>query len=419
VKHLKAKLSGAVAAIAMSTVAAQADTVEFMNWIAAEETGKELIATVADGFAGASGNEVDLQAYAWGDLPKNLFLRSRSNTLPDVSQIQGRMLPTFSGIGEMQDLNEVLGKDYLAEKFSPAFLAMGDIDGKQLALPWVGGTIGWVANTEVLEAAGVEGIPTTVEEFEAALVAVRDKVPNSVPYPLTTKNNNSIVLDYLVWLWTFGGDAFDADGNPTVNSEAGVKTLAFATRLVEERLAAPEIDRPDSRRLFAQGASAFYIDAPVALGFARKFSGRDTEIDSAVLPIKGPVMAEGDTPVSIQWGHVLALFGEENATPDSPAVQWLEYLLSDEVLIPYAEKQGVLPTTANGIASDSVSGNPYLKEWAAVSVAPRRNAIAALENGAAVAAIIGEEYQAAVLGQKSPEDAANDMQARLVEAMAE
>ena len=44
---------------------------------------------------------------------------------------------------------------------------------------------------------------------------------------------------------------------------------------MKDRLIAPEIDRPDARRLFAQGASAFYIDAPVRRGtFVRTFSGR-------------------------------------------------------------------------------------------------------------------------------------------------
>lgn len=412
-RHFFKKAAGVVTAAALTAGAASADTVEFMNWLGAEETGKDTLAQMVASFDG----EVDIQPYAWGDLPKNLFLRARSKTLPDVSQIQGRMLPTFASIGEMVDLNEVIGKEKLQEIFPASFLAMGDIDGKQLALPWIGGTIGWVANMEVLEAAGVAEIPTTVDEFKAALIAVRDNVPNSVPYALATKNNNSILLDYLIWSWTFGSDVI-VDGKPMVNSPEGKATLAFLTELVQERMAAPEIDRPDSRRLFAQGASAFYLDAPVARTFARKFSGRDMEIDPAVKPIQGPVLNAGDTPQSIQWGHVIAIFGEENATPDSDAVKFVMHLLSDDVLVDYASNQGVLPTTKNGLASDAINGDAYLKDWAAASVAPRRNTIASLENGGEVAGIIGEEVQSAILGQKTPDQAADDMQARLEAAMA-
>lgn len=416
-KHFINHAAGAIAGLALSASAVSADEVEFMNWIGAEETGKATLQAMVDSFAD-SGNTVDIQAYAWGDLPKNLFLRSRSNTLPDVSQIQGRMLPTFSTIGDLVDLNEVIGREKLEATFPASFLAMGDIDGKQLALPWIGGTIGWIANTEVLEAAGVSEIPTTVDEFRAALVAVRDNVPNSVPYALATKNNSSILLDYLIWSWTFGSDVF-VDGQPSVNTPAGVATLEFLTDLVAERLAAPEVDRPDSRRLFGQGESAFYLDAPVARTFARNFSGRDEEIDSAVKPIQGPVLAAGDTPQSIQWGHVLAIFKDENAKADSAAVEWVMHLLSDEVLVEHAANQGVLPTTINGLASDAVTSDQYLKDWAAASVAPRRNTIASLENGGEVTNIIGEEFQSAILGQKTPQEAADDMQTRLEAAMAE
>jgi multiple sugar transport system substrate-binding protein len=259
VKHFFKNAAVAATAIALTAGAAIADEVEFMNWMGAEEIGKAKLAAMIDSFDG----EVDNQAYAWGDLPKNLFLRARSNTLPDVSQIQARMLPTFSAIDGLVDLNEVIGHDRLLEIFPASFLAMGEIDGKQLALPWVGGTIGWVANMEVLAAAGITEVPTTVDEFKAALIAVRDSVPNSVPYASATKNNSSILLDYLIWSWTFGSDVI-LDGKPTVNSPEGIATLTFLTDLVQERLAAPEVDRPDSRRLFAQGASAFYLDAPVA-----------------------------------------------------------------------------------------------------------------------------------------------------------
>jgi multiple sugar transport system substrate-binding protein len=273
-----------------------------------------------------------------------------------------------------------------------------------------------VANAEVLEAAGVTDIPTTIEEFEQALIAVRDAVPNSVPYAMASINNGSILLDYLVWTWTFGGDVF-VDGVPTADSPEAVAALEFMVGLMNNNLAAPEIDRPDARRLFAQGASAFFIDAPVARTFARQFSGRGEEIDSAVLPIPTPVLVSGDTPVSIQWGHVIAMFGDENATADSPAAQWMMHLLSDEQLIDYAVDQSALPVTLSGIASEQVQADAYLSSWAEAAISPRRNTVASLENGALVTDIIGEEVQSALLGQKSATQAAGDMQARLVEAM--
>ncbi|MCD1634296.1 extracellular solute-binding protein [Martelella mediterranea] len=400
----------ATAVAALMALPAAATDVEFMSWTYAEDANKPLIESMIESF---DGGEVEAQGYAWGEMNKNYLLRDRTNTLPDVGQSQARLLPIIANIDDLQDFNEIIGRDKLLETFDEGYLAMGEIDGKQLALPWIVGTIGMVANTEVLDAAGVEGIPATMDEFKAALVAVRDNVPNSVPLGLATKNPNSILLDYITWVWTFGGEPLTADGKPAVNSPEAVAALEFMTDAVSERLAAPEIDRPDARRLFAQGATAFYIDAPQALSFARDFSGRGEEIDAAVKPIKAPVLKEGDTPVSIQWGHVLTVFGDENASADSPAVEFVMHLLSDQELVPYAVGLSTLPATKSGIASEEVQSDQYLADWAAASVSPKRNTIASLPQGAEVTTVIGEEVQASLLGQKSPQEAADDMQARL------
>lgn len=411
---LKAGLRGVTTAavLALAPLSAHGQ-VEFMSWTVTEETGEAVINSMIESFDG----EVDAQGYAWGEMNTNYLLRGRSGTLPDVGQSQGRLLPIIANLDGIQDLNEVIGRDALLEMFDEGFLSMGEVNGRQVAVPWITGTIGMVANQEVLDAAGVTEMPVTVDEFREALVMVRDNVPNSVPFGLATTNPNSIVLDYMTWVWIFGGDPLTADGQPNVNSPEAIAALQFMTDMVQERLAAPEIDRPDARRLFAQGATAFYIDAPVARTFARQFSGRGEEIDPAVVPIRAPVLNEGDTPVSLQWGHVLVLFGDDNASVDSDAVRWIMHLLADEQLVDYAVDQSALPATRTGIASDAVASDQYLADWAATAVAPRRNTIASLENGTEVSTIIAEEFQAAILGQKDPETAANDMQSRLAAAM--
>jgi len=406
------------AALALSS-AVLADEVEFANWTITEDSGKALMEALAEGFAEESEHTVKQLGYAWKDMNKNLFLRSRTNTLPDTAQIQGRFLPTIANIDGIQDLDAVFGKENLEAMFPAAFLAAGQVKGKQVALPWIGGTIGMVANKKVLAAAGVDEIPTTMDAFMAAMQKVQDTVPNSVPYGMATKNNSSILLDYLIWAWTHGADVIGEDGMPDVNSAEGVAALQFMVGLMDKRFSAPEIDRPDARRLFGQEATAFYFDAPSAKNFAADFSGQGPDYVVNLQPMRTPVVNAGDSPASIQWGHVLVMFNADNAEPDSAAAQFLTYTLSDAALIDYALTKGALPTTTSGQASDKVQSDPYLASWASEAVAPRPNPIAPLSNGAAVSDIIGEEVQAALLKQKTAEEAANDMQKRLEEALAD
>lgn len=404
-KHLRVT----AAALAMLAGLQAHSEVQFMGWTQSEDTGKAAMAALAETFDG----EVDLQGYAWGEINKNYILRSRSNTLPDVGQVQGRLLPTVAAGASPIDLNDVIGRDKLLDMFDPGFLAMGEVNGMQVGVPWITGTIGWVANKEVMDMAGVESVPSTIGEFKEALEAVKAADPDSVPFGMATKNPNSILLDYLILAWTFGADPISADGQAQVNTPEGIAALDFMVEMVQGGLAAPEIDRPDARRLFAQGNTAFYIDAPQARSFARNFSGRGEEIDAAVLPIAGPIANAGDTPVSIQWGHILTVFGDDNRSIDSDGIRWIMHLLADEQLVDYAVGQSVLPATRSGQASDSVQSDSYLANWASASQSPRRNTVASLSNASEVAAIIGEEIQAAILGMKSSSEAAQDMQARL------
>lgn len=412
-----ARALGTLAVIgSMGIGAAQAQDLSFMSFTYAEQANTATVQALLDGFAAADGLKVEPLGFAWGDMQKNIFLRARSNTLPNVAQLSERWLPTFASLDTLVDLNTVYGKDKLEAAFAPDALAMGSIGGKQLALPLISGSIGLVANKAVLKQAGVEA-PATLAEFKDALIAVRDKVPNSVPYTMATKNNGSILIDFMIWNWVHGGSIIDADGKVVVDSPESRAALQFMVDLVKERLAAPEIDRPDSRRLLAQGASAFYFDAPQTRTFLRDFSGQGEAFDVNVLPLKTPVLNKGDASTSVQWGHLLVQFAPDGkAAAADPADKFLTYLTSDAVQTDFPLKMSALPVTKSARAA--VSADAYLTAWAEATGTSRPNEVGIWSNAADLTTIIGEEVQGALLGQKSVDDAVSAMQTRLTESMA-
>jgi multiple sugar transport system substrate-binding protein len=414
---LKKLMAAAVAVTSLSAGAAMAQDLDFMTFSYAEETNKPLVEKVLTGFSEETKLSVEPLGTAWGDVQKNLFLRARSNDLPDVAQISERWLPTLASLPGAVDFNTVYGAEALAALYAPDALAMGQVNGKQMGLPFISGSIGMVANKAVLDKAGVTEVPTTVDAFKEALVKVRDAVPNSVPYTMATKGNGSILLDFMLWTWVHGGSIIDADGKVVVDSPESRAALTFMVELMNERLATPEIDRPDARRLVGQGASAFYFDAPQTRTFLRDFSGQGEAFDQYVLPMKTPVLAEGDAAISIQWGHLLMAFAEGGtAAADAPAAKFLSYVSSDEVQTDFPLALSALPATQSGRAA--AGDDAYLTAWAAATGEARTNEVAIWPNGADLTNIIGEEVQAALLGQKSVDDAITALQARLTESMA-
>ena len=421
-KNFKSMVSAVViaAGLGLSGQAAQAADVSFMSFSYAEEAAKPSVEALLKGFEAQTKLSVEPLGYAWGDMQKNILLRVRSNTAPDVAQLSERWLPNYAATKGVVDFNDVFGKDQLASILAPAALAMGQVNGKQLGIPLMTGSIGMIANKEVLAKAGVDKMPVTIDEFKAALVAVRDKVPNSVPYAMATKNNNSIILDYMLWTWAYGGQIIDSEGNVKVGaSPAGKQALAFMAGLVKDRLAAPEIDRPDSRRLLGQGVSAFYFDAPQARGFIRNFSGRGEAMDAAITPVKTPVAKAGDTPRSIEWGHVLVAFAPDGKmSKDAPAAKWLAYIMSDAVQTDFTLGQSALPVSKSARESVAAKKDAFLAAWGDAAGVPLRNEIGVWNNAAELTNIVGEEVQAAMLAQKTADAAVEAMQKRLEVAMA-
>jgi multiple sugar transport system substrate-binding protein len=411
----------AASALALATggARAQAGSVGFMSFSFAEEPNRPHIQAVIDAFRAAGGAPVEAIGSAWGDVQRNIVLRQRSRTLPDTVQISERWLPALAQLPEIVDLDTVFGKAALAETFDENTLALGQSGGRQLALPLMTGSIGFVANTEVLQRAGVSEIPTTLDQFRAALVAVRDRVPNSVPFAMATKNPNSIPLEFTMLTWAFGGRVIDENGRVLINSAEGRAMMNWVAGLMRERLIAPEIDRPDARRLFAQGAAAFYVDAPQAKSFIRTFSGRGEAADAFTRPMASPVARAGDTGRSIEWGHTVVMFrGAAAPTRESPAARWLAHLMSDATQTTLPFRFTAIPATKSARARPELQGDAYLRAWSQAAGRTMKHEIGVWPNAPELSTILAEETQAAILGQKPADAAVAAMQTRMEASMA-
>jgi multiple sugar transport system substrate-binding protein len=402
-------------------VMAQAIPLTYIGWSQDEAASKPTLSALFDGFQKANpGVKLDVVGYPWAQMQQNLVLRLRANQPMQIAQMQERWLPTFAALDNLADLNEVYGRGTLEKQIDPGVLKLGQIGGRQVGLPWTAGSIGMVANLKVLKDAGINSPPVTVDEFVAALRAVKKAQPQAVPYALMTKNNSSLSPEFQVWLWTFGGQLFDERGNVRVASPAGLKALTFMSDLVRENLAAKDIDRPDARRLFAQFQTAFYNDAPLARGFARNNSGQGSAFDAYVASLPTPVTKLGETPQSLAWGHLLVLFKPATGTltAEAPAARLAAHLaLNTASELAYFKDVGLFPVT--NAALSAVAGDAYAATWSRNARSARRDETSNWPNAADLTTIIGEEVQAAMLGQKTAQAALDAMAARLEPRMRE
>lgn len=183
--------------------------------------------------------------------------------------------------------------------------------------------------------------------------------------------------------------------------------------MVKEGLIIPGNDRFDFRKLYAQNLVGFFPDQPLVRGFARDLSGQGEAFDKAIVPMPMPVGKEGSEPVCIIGGHVLVFpdYGPANPTADGPAKKLVDYLTSTDVQIGYYRATANFPTTKEAIAA--LKDDSFFVAWNAANTNPRVDGLGPFLNAGDLRVIVGEEIIAAMLGQKSADEAITTMAKRL------
>ena len=383
----------------------------FAGWSGEEEATKDIFQRMMDTYEQQSGNTVTWVGWTWADTAQQLLIRSQNSSEQlDLAQADIGIFNTVAQAGVLADWNEILGEDYLKENFEESALEVGNIDGKQLALPWSMAAITMVYNPEILAAAGWDEVPVTIAEFEQCLADIKAYDPNIVPYAVSTKDA-TCAGDFMPWLWTFGGAIFNDDGSVAINSDAAVACVEWYQGLMDKGYIAMDTGRGEARQMFAQGQVAFYDDAVVAKGQAVSNGVAPEDVVNVCSAMKRPVLNEGDDPQSTMWGHMLLAF--ENSEYKEQAGEMAKTLVSDEVAMDYFTNNGMPPVTKSAAALDEVKNDAYLNGFLESTATARMEETARMTNANEVKTIITEELQYALLGQKSAEQAVSDMAARL------
>lgn len=380
------------------------------GWSGEEEASKEIFQRMMETYETASGNDVTWVGWTWADTAQQLLIRTQGGEQLDLAQVDIGIFNTIAAADVLADWNEILGEDYMTSTFEQSALDVGNIDGKQLAMPWSMASISMVYNPEILSAAGWDEVPVTIAEFEQCLADIKAMDPEIVPYAVSTKDD-TCAGDFMPWLWTFGGAVFNEDGSVAINSEAAVACVEWYQSLLEKGYIAMDTGRGEARQSFAQGKVAFYDDAVVAKGQAVSNGVAPEDVVKVCSAMERPVLKEGDAPQSTMWGHMLVCF--KNSENQAEAAELAKTLVSTEVAMDYFTNNGMPPVTKEAAALPEVTEDAYLNGFMQSTATARLEETARMTNASEIKTVLTEELQFALLGQKTAAQAVADMAARL------
>ena len=385
------------------------ETIVWAGWSGEEEASRDIFNSMRTRYEEESGNKVDWVGWTWADTAQQILIRLQGGEQLDIAQADIGIFNTIAQTGALADLNDILGKEYLENTFEKSYLDVGNIDGKQLGLPWSMASISMVYNPQILKEAGWDESPKTLDEFEKCLADIKALDKDIIPYGVSTKDATA-AGDLMPWLWTFGTSVFNEDGSVNLGSEA-VEAIKWYQDMLAKGYIAMDIGRGDARQLFAQGRMAFYDDAVVAKGQAVNNGVDPDKVVEVCSAMPRPVLQSGDPSQSTMWGHLLVIF--DSSKHKEVAADFAKSLLSDDLALEYFKKNGMPPVTKSAASTDTVQNDPYLKGFMESTATARLDETARMSNAGEIKTIMTEELQSALLGQKSAEQAVESMRTRI------
>ncbi len=378
----------------------------FTGWSLNEGATKDLIVGFANDYATSNGITITPVAFPYNDYLNQVILQANGKQLSGLVQLDVAWMAPLAALGTLKDLGPAIPEGV----YTDAALKSCQVNGVQYGLPWTTASIGMVANQELLQAAGVDKLPTTIAEFEAALEALKAYDPDVVPYAGMTAVAQ--LKDIIPWIWTFGGQVVDDQGNIVLNDEGSVKAVEWYASLLNRGLISADVDRFTARQLFAQGRAGFYDDAIVAASLAA--GSKPADLEMTVVPVPRPVLNQGDEPQSLLWGHCLGVVDDDKA---ATATDFAIYLTSDpQVTTSYFQQLSLPPTNVATLNSDLVTGNPYFSQWTnQITAYARPNPFWLYTQGARMETVMDEAVQSVLVGDMSAQDALDSANADITD----
>lgn len=236
--------------------------------------------------ADETGCTVKVEIVPWDSYEEKYLTGTSSGVGPDVGYMYMEMFYDYIHNGMLEDIAPYFTE---ADTANYLYYPLGNILGKQYALPVVVGNPRiLIGNKKILQQAGIEKMPQTWEEFVADCKLVKEKVPGASPFVQDWGNAHYGSLNELYWpfFWSEGGEIVDADGNLTIDSEAGLSAAQFLYDLRFKDGILPDTITAvaDTESVFKEGNTAFVI---MASGNALRWKDIDWDYTTVLKSPKG------------------------------------------------------------------------------------------------------------------------------------
>ena len=370
------------------------------------DPGKSYYEQVAKDFeADHPGVHIKISAMAHEDMVDKLDAAFQSGDIPDVYMERGGgELADHVDAGLVRDLSEDASEEI--GKIGGS-VAGWQLDGKTYALPFSLGVVGFWYNKDLVAQAGITEPPTTMEELYADI----DQLKTAGLTPVSVGAGDKWPAAHYWYYAALRSCAEDTLKDAVTSLDFSDPCFVKAGEVIEDLLATEPFNAgflttkaqegaTSASGLLATGAVAMELQGHWEPGVMQGLTddGKGLGDKAAWFPFPAVEGGEGDPSDVLGGGDAWGVSAE---APDE-AVDFVKYLLSDEVQKGFAENDMGVPT--NPAAGGSVK-DPALAELIKVrDEAPYVQLYFDTAFGTSVGGAMNDEIALLFAGEASPED---------------
>ena len=408
------KLLCAVGATALTMAAsAQAQDLKLVEVITSPERTEVLRQLVDEYEAANPGASVEIVSLPWGQAFEKFATMVAGGDVPDVVEMPDRWLALYAGAGKLMDLEDRIAGWEHGGTLTQKTMDMGRYaGGTAYALPYGFYLRAMFYNKKLLEEAGVDAPPETMEEFKAAAAAVSEL---DGKYGYCLRGGPGGLNGWIMFAATMNGtnEFFTEDGQSRLNEPGSVEGLQFLIDMYQDGSAPPDSVSWGFNEIvagFYSGTCAFLDQDPDAL---IAVADRMPAEDFAVVPM--PVGPSGQAFPTI--GYASWSIFEETEHPDA-AWDLVAHLSSPESNAVWAKRVGVIPIHEGAdqdpyFQTEQFAG--WFEELNGAQYVPTIMPTYLEQFGYFADSIALETSQEALLGQKTAQEMADEWAAFLTE----
>lgn len=311
-------------------------------------------------FEAATGIKVNFEAYGEDQLNQKLTTEFTAGG-SDIDVLMQRPLQEARVMqmnGWYEDLTACVSDPaYDFADFAEGAVGTTTVNGVLTGVPIVTEQEVLYYRKDLLEAAGL-AVPTTLDELKAAAEALTDK--ENEMYGFVARGQRvPLVTQFSSFLYSMGGDWFDAERNATINTPEALAAIDLYGTLLREYGPPGVLNMswPQAVAIFAQGNAALYTDASSI--YANVLDPEMSTVADKTGVAKFPAGPAGSIMYNVtSWG--LSMYsGSKNK---EAACEFIKWATSKDIVLK-TQGENAVPGARKSVWADPAGTAAFPADW--------------------------------------------------------